>query len=127
MKLYKRKSRKKKKPVPRKVWPEDACRRCGECCRVKVILPDTGEPVPLDSYCPCLNLETKECMVYKDRFDLELGQLREADCLDVYKMIARHEAPPDCPYAVEHGGENYRGIKFNYDRMKTLVPRKERL
>ena len=77
---------------------EDKCRRCGECCRIKLDIPGHGRII-MDMYCPCLDLETKECLVYDTRNDADVSTLRESPCLPIEAALLMSEAPCTCAYA----------------------------
>jgi uncharacterized protein len=76
---------------------DDLCRKCGRCCRVKLIAE--GEVFVLPESCPHLDLTTKLCRVYARRHSVN------PDCADVKRGIAARVFPGDCPYVT--GLEGY--------------------
>lgn len=80
---------------------ESICRRCGECCRIKVELPG-GRVVLTGEYCKHLDVATKRCRVYAMRHLL----LARDKCLSVPDAVRLRMLPGDCPYV--SGVEGYR-------------------
>lgn len=72
---------------------EGLCRKCGRCCRVKLIAE--GEVFVLPETCRHLDVRTKLCRVYERRHEVK------ADCAGVERGIAARVFPGDCPYVAE--------------------------
>ena len=70
------------------------CRKCGECCRLKVKLGP--HCVPLDSFCPGLDLETRLCRIYDERW--KAGMLWGEGCYQIGDAVKHGEVPPDCEH-----------------------------
>jgi hypothetical protein len=71
---------------------EEDCKRCGRCCRAR--LGTEGEVFVFPWYrCPHLDLDTKLCRIYPDRFHRKGGK-----CLTVEEGIPDRAYPRDCPY-----------------------------
>ena len=70
---------------------ENACLRCGRCCRMRVSVGGEVFVLPW-SRCPHLDIETKLCRVYDKRFETR------AECLTVEEGIKARAYPRDCPY-----------------------------
>ena len=70
---------------------ENACLKCGKCCRLRV--REAGEVFVLPwSRCEHLDLDTKMCKVYEKRF------LVRPECLTVEQGIVDRSYPRECPY-----------------------------
>ena len=69
---------------------EAVCRRCGRCCYAKIIIDE--ETWYTDIPCPHLDLKTRLCRVYEQRFEVD------PDCLSVEEGIRLGVFPADCPY-----------------------------
>jgi uncharacterized cysteine cluster protein YcgN (CxxCxxCC family) len=69
---------------------EDLCRKCGRCCREKVVID--GVIFYTDRVCRYWDPVTRLCTVYERR--------REVcpDCGDMDRMIRAGVLPGDCPY-----------------------------
>lgn len=78
---------------------EKLCRKCGRCCRVKLLTE--GEVFVLPETCPHLDPRTKLCRVYKRRHQVN------PDCGKMDAAIAARVFPEDCPYVANIPG--YRG------------------
>jgi len=76
-----------------KDFPEELCRKCGRCCRVKLIVED--EVFVLPESCPYLDAETKLCSVYERRHEVN------PDCADMATAIRARVFPADCPYVAD--------------------------
>ena len=74
-------------------FPEDLCRKCGRCCRVKLIVED--EVFVLSETCPHLDTETKLCTVYDRRRQVN------PHCADMKTAILARVFPGDCPYVAD--------------------------
>ena len=87
----------------RKDWAlEDKCRKCGECCRLKVNVNGTVVALPL--FCPALDVETKKCRIYALRHTL-LFKLVGRRCQTVARSLEKGEMPCSCAY-VEAENQN---------------------
>ena len=82
-----------------KEYPEELCRKCGWCCRVKMIA--RNEVFVLPDTCEHLDRETKLCRVFARRHEVN------PDCADIARGIAARVFPADCPYVADI--EGYRG------------------
>ena len=80
---------------------EDLCRRCGKCCRLRLIRVTGIYHIPL--HCPFLDRETKLCSVYETRLKVR------PQCCSIAKAIALSVLPQTCPYV--QGLKGYRGPK----------------
>lgn len=70
---------------------DNACLKCGRCCRVRKNI--RGEMFAFPWYrCQHLNLDTKLCDVYAERF------AKYKNCLTVEQGIQDRAYPRDCPY-----------------------------
>ena len=78
---------------------EAKCRRCGECCRVKVEV--NGKVVGLGLFCPALDMETRTCRIYDWRHSELAERLIGFRCAEVSRMIAARLCPTDCAYAYD--------------------------
>ncbi|MCA9323010.1 MAG: hypothetical protein KDB53_19875 [Planctomycetes bacterium] len=85
----------KPQDLPHEVW-EALCRRCGKCCTEKVEIE--GRIYLSKKYCRFLDLKTKQCTVYEDRF------VAEPDCSGVEAGIKVGIFPSDCPYVKDIEG-----------------------
>lgn len=74
----------------------DKCRKCGGCCYFMTVIGE--ELVRTTQPCPYLDLETRLCTVYQDRF------WRNGHCLTVSEAIGRRVLPADCPYVADMEG-----------------------
>ena len=74
---------------------EDRCRRCGECCRKKAT-DQYGKVYLTDRYCQYLDVKTKRCTVYENRFEVN------PNCQTVEEAIATRSLPYDCVYIRRH-------------------------
>lgn len=72
---------------------EELCRKCGRCCRVKLIVED--EVFVLGEVCPHLDPETKLCKVYERRYEVN------PDCADMKTAVGARVFPADCPYVAD--------------------------
>lgn len=90
----------------RNVEQEDLCRKCGECCREKIV--DNGHVIPTDIFCPALDPETKRCRIYQKRLTL-LKELTGRPCLTITEAIKTGTAPTNCAYA----SIAYQGIRYD--------------
>ena len=72
---------------------EALCRKCGRCCRVKLIVED--EVFVLPEACPHLDPETKLCRVYERRHEVN------PECATMEQAIAARVFPDDCPYVAD--------------------------
>ena len=98
---------------------EDLCRKCGRCCRVKLIAED--EVFVLPETCPHLDPETKLCRVYARRHRVN------PQCADVRTGITARVFPEDCPYVADV--RDYRGpieVNCEDDVWKHLERRERR-
>lgn len=78
-------------------YRDHKCQRCGECCRLKAMVG--GEKVILNIYCPGLDLESKECMMYEWRQTKWGKKLRGGrECAKVWSGIWRGLYPSTCAY-----------------------------
>ena len=78
-------------PQPGTAEWEQLCRRCGRCCYEK--LDYRGEIYYTTSPCSHLNLETRQCLVYAQRSELQ------PDCASLTTdIIAMGVLPVGCPY-----------------------------
>jgi uncharacterized cysteine cluster protein YcgN (CxxCxxCC family) len=85
--------------MPKKKKHEELCNHCGKCCYFKVAL---GKQAFFSkNHCPFLDLNTKLCTVYKDRFK------KNPECLSIKDAIRIKALPNDCPYV--EGLEGYQG------------------
>ena len=92
---------------------ESLCRKCSECCRVRIIW--NGQGVLLDIYCPALNQETKLCRIYPWRHDnLAFVLMGGHPCLSTDQALSLRYLPDDCPYVLEEG---YKGTRFDEGRL----------
>lgn len=78
---------------------EELCRRCGLCCRVKLLIDD--ELVATPFVCPHLDRETRLCTIYERRFELN------PFCVSAVDGVEARIFPADCPYV--RGAAGYRG------------------
>jgi len=78
---------------------ENLCRKCGRCCRVKLLVED--EVFVLPETCPHLDPKTKLCKVYPQRRKVN------PDCATIEVAILARVFPEDCPYVADV--EHYRG------------------
>jgi len=69
---------------------EALCKRCGRCCRLKVIL--NGRHIALDQYCPFYDAQARRCMVYPYRHAVR------PTCRPIPQAIREGLLPEDCPY-----------------------------
>ncbi|HOX36547.1 MAG TPA: hypothetical protein PL033_01045 [Candidatus Brocadiia bacterium] len=69
---------------------EELCRRCGKCCREKLIVADVIFATPI--MCGWYDRETGLCRVYDRRHEVN------PDCLDRDAAATRGVFPADCPY-----------------------------
>jgi len=69
---------------------ENVCRRCGRCCRAKVIIGDEVHYTPF--FCRYLDVKTRLCTIYDRRHEIN------ADCLSLEEGILLGVFPRDCPY-----------------------------
>jgi uncharacterized cysteine cluster protein YcgN (CxxCxxCC family) len=97
---------------------ENKCKRCGECCRVKVTASD-GNPVAIDVYCPGYDIKTRQCFVYKDRFNPEVKAIRGNPCISAFFAVACHAVPVTCGYV----SKKYKTDQFSEWHKNNLVPR----
>ena len=72
---------------------ENLCRRCGRCCRVKLVVED--EVFVLPESCPYLDGDTKLCTVYERRRQVN------RDCADMQTAMLARVFPADCPYVAD--------------------------
>ena len=95
---------------------ESKCRRCGECCRRKVIWK--GQHVIMDFHCPAYDVDRHECMVYSWRQTPEAQALRCGErCVSPAEGMPMRCYPATCAYAAE----GYDGPVYDKDRLR-LVP-----
>jgi len=94
---------------------EDLCKRCGECCRVKVVMED-GDMIPVNLYCPCYDAETHRCTVYHCRHEASVQNARGAQCLTISEMLSQGLLPTACAYAPE----GYSGVSYDPERAKRV-------
>lgn len=66
------------------------CKKCGKCCYIKTIV--AGIPVFTRHYCEYLDLNTRLCKIYKNRFK------KNKNCLTIEEAISIKALPNDCPY-----------------------------
>ncbi|MCS3901675.1 hypothetical protein [Methanococcus voltae] len=76
------------------IFPDEICEQCGRCCIVHAYEDYENEKMNV-VYCKHLNLETKRCSIYKDRFHKEKG------CLSMMEAILVKALPKDCPYVAK--------------------------
>ena len=75
-------------------WGEATCKKCGKCCRLKLVVND--ECVGLsDDYCQFFDKDTNLCTVYADRLKLE------SFCLSIPEAIYQRALPNDCAYVAK--------------------------
>lgn len=90
--------------LPPEVW-EAICRRCGKCCAEKVEID--GEMYLTRHMCRFLDLKTRRCSVYPERFRAE------PDCRSTFEGLPRMIFPADCPYVA--GRKDYRAPIEKWD------------
>ncbi|ABR54987.1 protein of unknown function UPF0153 [Methanococcus vannielii SB] len=73
------------------MFSEDLCIQCGRCCMIHVYTTDEKID-PEIVYCNHLDVETKRCKIYKNRFN------KEKECLSMLEAILTSALPKDCPY-----------------------------
>lgn len=91
---------------------EARCKKCGECCRVKIRLA-TGEIIGLNLFCPALNLFTKRCRCYANRL-IWLRKHLGIPCREI-RDIPHSELPITCAYVPEGA------CGFTYDPTKLKI------
>ncbi|MBN1809202.1 MAG: hypothetical protein JW909_09045 [Planctomycetes bacterium] len=69
---------------------EALCRKCGKCCRRKVLVG--RRVVYMQDYCRFLDTSTMLCRIYERRFQLN------PSCKTVSAAIRMGILPADCPY-----------------------------
>ena len=82
---------------------ENICRRCGACCYDKLV--DENDKLIKKTPCRFLDLETKQCKVYENRFEAE------KDCIKLTpENIKKFDwLPDDCGYVVYFGLRRKKG------------------
>jgi uncharacterized cysteine cluster protein YcgN (CxxCxxCC family) len=109
-------SSKKKKEKKKESKTEGLCKRCGRCCLLKTLDPDTGLLVALDVHCPYFALDNGKgfCKIYDDHVGARLiYKHHRGICLDREKMIVARIMPNDCPYVKNIPG--YKTTVINYE------------
>lgn len=101
--------------VQQDVQHEAICRRCGECCREKVII--NGRAILTDIYCPALDVETKVCRIYPQRLIL-LEKLTGRRCVLIATAFTKQEAPSHCSYSLPA----YSGLVFDRALLEQIPP-----
>ena len=66
------------------------CLKCGRCCQRKIRYPDGV--VAVSMACEHLDIVTRKCRVYRDRFKVN------PKCLRIKDAIEKRVLPNDCPY-----------------------------
>ena len=69
------------------------CHRCGKCCYYKHVNED-GTYTPLDTHCPYLDSETKQCTIFENRQEIN------PSCIQLDKENVKFFLwlPEDCAY-----------------------------
>ena len=80
---------------------ESLCRRCGTCCRNKVLAGSPPRVFILATACQYLNPDDHTCLVYRDRHTVR------PDCLDVFAALKQGLLPGDCPYVAAYAPPDY--------------------
>lgn len=73
---------------------EDKCKRCGDCCKLKVAVD--GKIYQSSAACPYLDKQAKLCSIYERRFELN------PYCHPITDLVKSNMAPAHCGYVDEH-------------------------
>ena len=79
---------------------EAVCRHCCKCCFTKVIVNRRVHLTPFP--CEHLDLGTRTCRIYSQRFELN------KECLDVERGLRFSAFPAGCPYVALKAGPGYK-------------------
>ena len=88
---------------------EDLCKRCGECCYIKIKIG--GDMIISDVPCPYLDEASKLCKVYERRHDFNQY------CAQAEDAVLQGFAPTNCGYAPE----GYRGARHPKSEIERIM------
>ena len=86
---------------------DDLCRKCGECCRLKLRIDE--KVVALPFFCPALDAETRKCRIYYNRFEV-LPRLVGRQCQTARQARENGDLPLVCAYV---DAATYDGWRFS--------------